>query len=85
MYIWAILIVRRRRPRRSLREYSRAERFAGVDGIFLVDIIPIYGGFISSQFEIAPLVSRRRRRRDTSSTLGKYNINQDTNLSKVSI
>ena len=70
MYIWAVLIVRRRRPRRPFRDYSRAEKFAGVDGIFLIDIIPIYSGFISSEIEIAAAFSRRRRR-DTT-TLGEF-------------
>ena len=71
MYIWAVSIVHRRRPRRAFRDYSRAEKFAGVDGIFLIDMVPIYSGFVSSEIEIAAASIQRRRRRDTT-TLGEF-------------
>ena len=58
-----MLVERGRRPKRELRDYSTAEKFAGVDGIILVDIIPIIGSsLISLDIEIGGNYARRRRR-----------------------
>ena len=65
IYVWAVIIVRNRRPRKGLSAYTKPEKIRGVDGIILLDIIWIGGGFISSSISIGPSSKRRRRRRDT--------------------
>lgn len=54
-----------RRPDKNLKEYSRSEKIAGKDGIILLKVIWIGGGFTSESINIDGRTSKRRRRRDT--------------------
>ena len=74
LYIWAVLIVRRRKPSRKLKDITRREKILGVAGIILLDKIRIHSGFISPSIDISSKITKRRRRRDTPDTPGKHSL-----------
>ena len=65
--IWAIRIVRGRRPRRRCNQYTDAEKRAGVDGFRLIGIIRLGGPILVINVELGGGSSSnaRRKRRET--------------------
>ena len=74
LYIWAVLIVRRRRPKVGIKDLTKAQKLRGDAGIILLQVIWIGNGFVSPSLEILSKRNKRRRRRDTPDTPGKHSL-----------